>query len=311
VIDYTHGHRLFRPWLPSQCTIDDETGFLADGVSTWGIIQPYAGRTNALHFVVCYSPVTSPVSRPEFRRIRIDEVFCRIFDASVDFGISGVNFDGSMEAPGLAQSGDGGIVSSGTIQLPVPSVATITPQTTALGNYNAFITAIGGLTTGPVPVAAPLQETTTIPSFGVFGTSASMATLDNSTVSGLNFDPSVGFLSASGTAVITATVCNINCSLYVGTYTLLSARWATKNPFTSSIDDLTYDFLDLVADTFSVPTGVATGYCSRVWTLRLPCPVIIGPGQALIATFSQSLDDPFLVGGVVPYIRCRFSYPDL
>jgi len=165
--------------------------------------------------------------------------------------------------------------------------------------------------TGSILDAGTLTGTVTVPGFGFGILSAYVPTFSGTinTVSYTEAGYSVTMIPTT-TAVNLAIVGNVNevevmISLYVATryFNGTATLWSIHDPL-NEVADQVKDYLDLVSDLYLRPLG-QSGFTGRSWRLRLPCPIILGPLQALVCTVSVG---PFAGSqDFVAYIRSRVS----
>jgi hypothetical protein len=96
--------------------------------------------------------------------------------------------------------------------------------------------------------------------------------------------------------------------LYVSTYNNGTGKWSYHDPL-NQYYDRNLQFLDLIADVYFPTGGLSSDITSRVWRLKLPCPIILGPGQALVATFAVSNADA-VYPTIVPFLRSSYEVLD-
>jgi len=269
MIDFTNVKRRARHWLLSQATISSG-GVLSDGTPNWSFEPPVVINTG-FNMVLAYVPLGPTVGSPNVTKVLIEEVFAMFF----------LNMNTSLHNC-LTQSGNMTLLSTGNVTLPAATqLLSAVPSGPTTGTISATTTgAVGAVTlastTGTI-VTPAVSTALSVPAAPV-----ALTTALNGTIGGLTMCSNYTISEAKAGA-----------GLYVSEFNSETEQWSLKNPYTQS--DISYDWLDLFVDAYSVPTEANVDYCERSYRLRLPEPIIIGPGQALVATFCQRITTQILV----------------
>jgi hypothetical protein len=358
MIDFTKGQTT-RHWLVCQAVLGP-TGILADGLAVWGQPQGPVAPGQELTFVLCYIPPVAQVGTPTVGKVRISEVYCRIFDATGQYNDSGVTVTLSMSSTGnvLQQSAPATI--TGGISTAVPSLTSVQkiPATASLSSqwatpFTAQLTPTGGGAapgtivtptrniSSNIPIAlGPAIPTSALPgtSTGLFvdpgGTAATTQTLPvvnmtmppliTTTPADIDISPTRNASVETGT--VTCALNGLNFNLFnppyiTGTLVLNQPNGVIagaglyvvnlqpdgtypQRDVINDYDAFSYDYLDLATDQYFAVQGVGNGFTSRELRLKLPEPIVIGPGQALVVTYGYSYANFWSGASIVPFIRC-------
>jgi hypothetical protein len=284
---------------------------------SWGEVYniPY-GAPRSILVVQMPSSNASGASQPY--RVRVDEVYCHLYEGDQSHPLTiALNFP-SYSVPivegGFTTSG-GGLTQSAlaaTLNLPSTTIGAHSIITPLL--LNSSVTAQLLTATTPIassPVSLTVNSATianVVGAFGGTGSGQSPFTVGFTAGSGgyimqystpaFNIAP-----AAPGSLVDNTPQCltRVACCLYVGVQTV-GGNYTVKDP--SNNQDAVYDFLDLATDVFLVPFGHVDQYTGRKWVLRLPHPIELGVGEALIMTLSV-VSTCTSDMNLVPYIRSR------
>jgi len=327
LLDFTYG-RPEKFWQMCQATIGG--GLLTDGLPVFGEILMMS-TANPRHFVLLYVPPV-PSADNSVRSGVVHEVECVFHDATLPWNAALSPSGGSV----ITQTGPGGVTlvqaspaanigGSLTIQIPLGFGPNINFDHTDLSwgfvGENVLDAPGGNVQVNVAPVSPPVAPMTfTIadphgpaPIMNVVFSSAIGITINSAlTLSGLNYSGNVTGLNFTCTVPTFTQVANgnrgpfrIGIFLYVADFDDGQNKWMTRDPI-NVYYDRNSDYLDLVYDTYYPTGGLGSAAGGRSWGLKLPCPIKIGPGQALVATFSANQADSF-VPEIVPYLRCSYS----
>jgi len=210
-------------------------------------------------------PPTSTPGAPLIGGCLIDEIDCNIFEVPV----------------GQSLAIEGGIILTspsttvGTVGLPIPSM--VIPGNISLGTPTT-VALWGAVLQNTIPAA-----TITMP--------VSVAMTDAP-----NFGVCLNSISPLGPVAI-------GVNLYVSSFNSQTGSWMVYDPLLDSTA-CRDDMLDIMQDVFLQP-AFAFGHTGRRWSVKLPYPIMIGAGQALHVTFSNSINSN--TGGIltVAFIRSR------
>jgi len=284
-----------RHWIDCSAVVSPG-GVLVDGNTQWGLSGvafpvlevPYT-------WALVYIPPRIATASPLIGAVDIYSIDCVLFMAPNE------SFHTCLTQSGVAVLSGTSAVAVATALPPSGALGLISPTGVAVSTdtsstlQQAFAT--GGLLTGtsiPSP-RIPVVLNTALPNYAVFGAATPVPI------------PTTGVVTTTGSVtnlVLCSDISNpwysMSLSLYVSQFNEASGTWEVYS--IDSVPGRGYDFLDYVVDFYSPPV-VANSFTSRSFRVRLPCPIRIGQGQGLFASYvAHNAGNP-----VVPYIRSQVS----
>jgi hypothetical protein len=282
-----------RHWQPSQATIDGMTGILVDGVPNWGLIV--GGRLNfPFTWVLMYVPETVNLKTPGVGLVEIDKIDCNAFELAPSsnhlcFTQSGT---ASLSGGSVSQSGFASVSGSGSVLLP--------PSGSLLNTFDGVSTMVGvppigqalvpgALLTSTTPALIGTQTFTSTPTTSgiVSGATAPapISTTSSGSLTGLNFSgPNFALSSLSMCVDFTASYRYVSFCLYVAQLNRGTNTWQVRD-ISNSVIDQGYDYLDHQEYVYFPPVFYGD-FNQKKFSLSLPYPIQLGPGEALCASLT-------------------------
>jgi hypothetical protein len=284
-----------RRWMPC-CTTLDATGLLTDGIPQFGTpVQLGPLNTFNKWWVCCYSPPVltgTPPRQP--LGMRVEGLYCKICDAGFGAPAQGYFFSTTSGPPNITS------VSNIPGAVPVLQAGGGAPLTGGLTLPAAVTSAVaipGGIGTVTTP-ATPTIFTASVDPGGQFVTPGGGVDLTTITpVPTINIDGGFGIGFNFTVQLVLA--------LYVSKYVVSTNRWTIRDPYNVTSQDLVEDYLDFVADAYSMSQGAGWPIHGRSWMLKLPHPVRLDPGEALVVSVTAS--NYCQQTAIIPFIRTAVS----
>lgn len=229
-------------------------------------------------WLVVALPPPSPPGLPAFGGVTVTELDCQVFDGTTltPAGSTG-SIAGSVLTPS-AQPTAGVSNVTGSLTTIIPAA---TVQTCILG-------IVTGVTTLPPVTLTGVQATIPWPAWPTYTGSAVVTTTQ---------------------APVAPTIAGITLCAYKQAWDGVFHRFQAQQPYDTDLFPVMADLLVLQRDVYQQPSEISS-YSGREWRLRLPNPVRLCVGEALLVTIGL---DPLCNAApvtVVPFIRAAISDAD-
>lgn len=310
-------------WVTPSITIDETGAASLPGLPIWGTInQVFPGSPLSLALVM-----SAPTVGAQLSKVRVDCVELQLFDSGIPLlEVFDLEFNDNPSPTTVVPINQisSGIITAGQFTAAQPSFtwgATITPSTTPIavsltGAQNVVLLSAVSVNT-TVPGVGPLTFTGTLalPNHVLAASMPSYSVVSNLTnpfdLHGMQFQipsytPAVTSYdgSVSGDPTCTRIVRTVVAALYVATFSSAGV-WSVVDPMVTPPDS--FDVLDYATDQYLVPNGIQGDYSSRSIRLKLPCPILLAQGQALVVTVSIQSSDFITPYNFTTFARSRMA----